>query len=239
MTTSTTKTSRSAFWQGARAALPFTFVVAPFGLLFGVLAAEAGLDLFQIMGFTVLVVAGAAQFTALTLMLDDAPTLIILTTSLAVNLRMAMYSAALTPHLGKATIWQRAFAAYTLTDQAYALSTVKFEDGVFETLGQKLAFYFGTALPIIPLWYGSSFLGAAIGQSIPAGYPIDFIFPVAFIAMVAPALRTLPHIVAAFVAVTASLLLGWVPYSGGVIVAALLAMAAGAETERRMQGARV
>ena len=41
--------------------------------------------------------------------------------SLAVNLRMAMYSASLVAHLGPARLWQRALVAYLNVDQTYAL----------------------------------------------------------------------------------------------------------------------
>jgi len=54
---------------------------------------------------------------------------------------------------------------------------------------------------------------------------------------VAPALRSLPHVVAAFTAATLSLLFAPAPYGLGLIIAALIALALGAEVERRM-GAR-
>jgi hypothetical protein len=44
---------RQAFWSGARDALPFTIVVMPFAILFGVVGTEAGLNLAQVMGFSV------------------------------------------------------------------------------------------------------------------------------------------------------------------------------------------
>ena len=56
---------------------------------------KCGLDLIETMTMTVLVIAGAAQFTALALLEEQAPTLIVIIAALAVNLRMAMYSAAL------------------------------------------------------------------------------------------------------------------------------------------------
>ncbi|MBL4558451.1 MAG: AzlC family ABC transporter permease [Rhodobacteraceae bacterium] len=46
-------------------------------MLFGVVATEAGLDLAQTMGMTVAVIAGAAQFAAVALMVEDAPVLIV------------------------------------------------------------------------------------------------------------------------------------------------------------------
>ena len=103
----------SFYWQGLRAGAPFFLVIGPFGLLFGVLAAEAGLNLFETLSFSVVVIAGAAQFTALQLLQDQAPTLVVLASALAVNLRMAMYSASITPHLGGLPLWKRAIAWWT------------------------------------------------------------------------------------------------------------------------------
>jgi predicted branched-subunit amino acid permease len=70
-------------------------VVAPFGLLLGAVSTEAGLNLIETMTMTVLVIAGAAQFTALALLEEQAPMLIVIIAALTVNLRMAIYSAAL------------------------------------------------------------------------------------------------------------------------------------------------
>ena len=66
-------------------------MVVPFGMIFGVLASEAGWTLAQTPAMSVLVIAGASQFTALQLLHEQAPLLIVIATSLAVNLRMAMY----------------------------------------------------------------------------------------------------------------------------------------------------
>jgi len=82
--------SKSAFWSGFCDCSPFILVVAPFGLLFGAIATEAGLNLLETMTMTVLVIAGAAQFTALALLEDQAPTIIVIIAALAVNLRMAI-----------------------------------------------------------------------------------------------------------------------------------------------------
>ena len=50
--------------HGFLQALPFILVLLPFGMLFGVVATDAGLDLPQILGFTVLVLAGASADAA-------------------------------------------------------------------------------------------------------------------------------------------------------------------------------
>ncbi len=224
----------SAFRQGFIAGLPFIFVGLPFGLLFGIVGTEAGLSIAEVMGFSIAVIAGAAQFAAVQLMQENAPTLIIVTTALAVNLRMAMYSASLAPHLGPAPLWKRALAAYLLVDQVYAVSIARFESTPAMPIGEKLAFYFGSAAPLIPVWYGATFAGAWAGAAIPPEYALDFAIPITFLALVGPMLRTLAHLAAALTSVVVALALADLPFNTGLLIAALAAMIAGAEVERRM-----
>ncbi|MCB1368352.1 MAG: AzlC family ABC transporter permease [Rhodobacteraceae bacterium] len=226
---------KSYFLAGFRDCSPFILIVAPFGTLFGVVAVEAGLDLIETMSMTMLVIAGAAQFTAISLMQEQAPVAIVLLTAFAVNFRMAMYSAGLVPHLGRAPGWQRVLMSYFLVDQAFAVSLAKYEREPNLTMPQKVAYYIGASVPLASLWVVFSLIGAVVGRAIPPEYSLDFALPVCFIALSAPAMRSLPHFVAGLVSVIGALALGWVPWSMGLIIAALLAMMAGAETERRLK----
>ncbi|TCM83476.1 AzlC family ABC transporter permease [Rhodovulum steppense] len=225
---------RSAYWTGVRHGAPFVLVIMPFGLLFGVVGTEAGLNIAEVMGFSILVIAGAAQFTAVQLMVDQAPTMLVLATALAVNLRMAMYSAALTPHLGGAPLWQRALAAYFLVDQTYALAQARYESRPEMSLGERLAYYAGSITPVCPMWYVATLAGALAGQAIPPEFALDFAVPITFLAMVAPALRTLAHVAAVGTSVAVALTLAFLPYQAGVLIAGLVAMMVGAQVELRM-----
>lgn len=222
---------RSAFYRGCRNALPFLIVVVPFAILFGALATDAGLSLFEVITFSAVVFAGAAQFAALQLMQDHAPLLVILATSLAVNLRMVMYSIALSPHLGAAPLGIRATIAYFLVDQSYVTSAAEYDRNPNLTLPEKIAYFFGTIAPIAPLWYLSTYLGARIGRSIPPEYALDFAVPITFLAIIAPMIRTWPHIAATAVSILGALSLTKLPYGTGLLVAAVLAMATGATFE--------
>lgn len=224
----------SSYWRGARDALPFLAVVTPFGLLFGVLATEAGLAVHEAMGFSIVVIAGAAQFTALQLINENAPTLVILTSALAVNLRMAMYSASITPHLGPLPLWKRGIAAYFLVDQTYAQAIVEYEHNPEQTSAQKFVYFLGVVTPICPPWYLFTYLGASLGQTIPPNLGLDFALPIAFLAMIGPMLRTAAHRSAAFAAILLALLFAGLPYNLGLLVAAMGGMMVGAETERRL-----
>jgi predicted branched-subunit amino acid permease len=227
-----TPTGRAAL-RGLRDGAPFVLVVGPFGLLFGVVATEAGLDVAQVMGFSVLVIAGAAQLTALQLMVDEAPTLVVLLSALAVNLRMAMYSASMVPLLGAAPAWRRAVAAYVLTDQSYACTVAEAERNPGRPWPERLAYFSAAAWPVAMLWYGFTWAGAALGTAIPETWALDFAVPITFLAIIAPALRTLAHLAAAATAVALSLGLAGLPWNLGVIVAGAAAMMVGAEMERR------
>ncbi|HEY0214165.1 MAG TPA: AzlC family ABC transporter permease [Paenirhodobacter sp.] len=228
-------TNSHYFWRGARNALPFLLVIIPFGLLFGVAAMDIGLRLAEVMGFTVLVLAGASQFTALQLMRDHASTFMVIVTALAVNLRMAMYSVTLAPHLGAATPWHRVLIGYLMLDQTFALAQQEYERAPEMTLPQKVAYFFGTCLPTCVPWVIATLVGALAGQAIPRSLALDFAVPVTFLAMIAPILRSVPHLAAACVSVIAALALSWMPTGTGVLIAACLAMWTGATVERLLE----
>lgn len=223
--------ARSAFLRGCRHALPFLIVVVPFAMLFGALATDAGLTMVEVITFSAVVFAGAAQFAALQLMQDQAPLLVILATSLTVNLRMVMYSIALSPHLGAAPLGIRATIAYFLVDQSYVASIAEFERHPSLSTPAKIAYFFGSIAPIAPLWYLSTIAGARLGRAIPPEYALDFAVPITFLAVIAPMIRTVPHIATTLVSIFGALALAKLPFGTGLLVAAGLAMATGATLE--------
>jgi predicted branched-subunit amino acid permease len=73
--------------------------------------------------------------------------------------------------------------------------------------------------------------GAMIGAQVPDSWGLDFVLPLAFLAMIGPMLRTPAHVVACFVAVVTALPAAALPYNLGLIVAGLAGMMAGARAE--------
>jgi predicted branched-subunit amino acid permease len=223
--------SRKAFLKGAAHALPFFVVIVPFAMLFGVLSSEAGLGPWETQVFSIAVFAGASQLAALQLMQDQAPLLVIFATGIAVNLRMMMYSVALTPHLGAAPLGIRATIAYFLVDQSFALSLAEFDKRAELTLAEKIAYFFGTIAPITAIWNIATAVGVQMGRAVPESWGLDFAMPITFIGMTAAMLRTVPHGVAMAVSVGVTLLLWEMPYGTGLLVGAAAGMAAGAIAE--------
>ncbi|WP_323037530.1 AzlC family ABC transporter permease [Pararhodobacter sp.] len=229
--TTPSPSARSAFWRGFREAMPFILIVAPFGVVFGVVAIEAGFTVTQAIAFSMSTYAGAAQLTAIQLLSEGAPVAIVVLTALAVNARMAMYSASLAPHLGKAPIAHRALLGYLMVDQTFALSAMEYERIPQMSLAAKTAYYLGIAAFIWPIWMLGSVAGAILGNLIPDWVPLGFAVPIAFMAMIGPMLRTLAHVAAALVSVIGALIFSPVPYSLGLLIAAILAMITGALIE--------
>lgn len=222
---------RRAFWLGVRDGLPFLIVIVPFGMLFGLLAAEAGWTMAEMLSMSVLVIAGASQFTALQLLSENAPLLIAIVTALAVNLRLAMYSASLAQVIGSTPPLQRLLAAYCLTDQTYGVTMNRMSLGPAMTPRERLAHFFGGAVPVCGPWYLATWLGAVAGSAIPPEFALDFAVPITFIAIVGPGLRTLPQAAAAIVSIVVALGLAALPYNLWLLVASVAGMATGALTE--------
>lgn len=227
--------SRSAsalgFRDGALASLPVMIGIAPFGLIFGVAAAETGLGDLEAMALTTIVVAGASQFAALQMMAENAPVWLVILTGSVINLRMAMYSAAISMEWRGAPLWTRALAAYFLHDQAFALSMRRYGDHPREGTPRRVGFFFGVGVTTVTLWIASSYAGLLLGEGAPPEWSLDFAVPATFIGAVAPLLRTAPHGAAAAVGAGASLALIWLPFALGVLIGALCGVAAGAAVE--------
>jgi len=223
------------FRRGLRHGAPFVLVTIPFALLFGVVSTEAGLTALQALGFSFIVIAGAAQFAAVTQMIDNAPLLIVVATALAVNMRMAMYSAALAPYLRGLGVPRRMLLAYMLVDQSYVLAALDYEKYRNVSAFDRFAYFVGTFLPLGGCWYAASVAGVLTGTLVTPKLALDFIMPLAFLSMVSPAIRTWAHAAAAVTSVVLSLALSGLPYGTGLIVAAIAALFVGSVTETLME----
>lgn len=225
------KITRRGLWTGVRASAPMHLATAPFGLAFGVFAADAGLDAAQAMAMTVIMAAGASQIAALELLGEGAPVAVILVTGAAINLRMAMYSAAISAHWRGAPLWTRALGAYCLHDQAFAMSMRRYGDRPDEPVADKAAFFLGVGFATLTTWTASSYVGFRLGAAAPAGVSLDFIAPAIFLALVAPMLRTAAHGAAALVGAGASVAFVWAPFGLGVLIGGVCGIVAGAAVE--------
>lgn len=212
------------FYAGVRSALPILIGVIPFATITGVAAVSVGLTLFETVGISVIVFAGASQLVVYQLMSAGSPWIIMVLTAWVINLRFSMYSATLAPHLQKLPTWQKALMAYMLSDQAFGISLSHF---IINKEVNHRWFYFGTALTVWVAWLISATIGALLGALIPASWGFDFAFPLSFMALMFAALHDRPTVIAALTGGSIAVLAKGLPYNTGLVLATFTGIAAG------------
>ena len=226
----------AAFVSGTKAIVPVLIALIPFAVAFGAMAIGNGLSAFEALAMSVFVFAGAAQLAAIPLLSAGASVAIIVLTVLVVNLRMTLYSASLAPHFRQLPIGWRGLLSYLLTDQAYAATITRFDDGETEE-SDKRWYYLGVALAIWVTWQAASMLGVFLGAWASEGWSLDFVLPLTFIALALPAIKDRTTAAAALSAGAAAVFAAALPLNLGLIIAALVGVLGGlvAEnvTERR------
>jgi 4-azaleucine resistance transporter AzlC len=220
-----------SFWAGVRAEFPLLVGVFPFGLIYGVLALDAGLSPAAALAMSSILFAGSAQFVAAQLVSQSAPGLVIVLTIAIVNLRHMLYSASIAPFIARLPARWKTLLAYLLTDEAYAATILYYEETGFTPTGHW--FFFGAGLGLWTTWQLSSALGIFFGAMLPASWPIDFAVPLTFIAMVMPVLKDKPAVAAALSAAVVAVMAYALPFKLGLILAALVGILTGTVLEYR------
>ena len=227
-----TEDTRQIIWRAVRDFSPLILGVVPFGTVAGIAAIEAGLDFSHAMGFSIIVLAGAAQLASIALIGDNATLVVVVATALIINARFLMYSASLAPHFAGLSLPRRALAAYLLTDQAYAFSITRYRDEPWDAR-QRLTYYLGVGGTLWLVWQASTALGAALGAGVPEGWSLDFAVPLVFLALLVPAIRDKADGLAATVAGALAVLAAALPYNLALPIAALAGIGGGVLLERR------
>lgn len=219
------------FWTGVRAGIPLLIGVIPFGMIYGVLALDAGLGPAPAQMMSSIVFAGSAQFITAGLVREAAPGLIIVLTIAVVNLRHMLYSASIAPYVRSLPMRWKVLLSYLLTDEAYATTILHYEQE--ETPANGHWFFLGAGTALWTTWQLSTAVGILLGATLPESWPLDFALPLTFIAIVVPALKDRPAVAAACSAGLAALLAFGLPYKLGLMAAGLLGIAVGAFLEGR------
>ena len=223
----------AAFWLGVRALLPLLIGVAPFGVIYGIVALQAGLSPMAAQLMSSVVFAGSAQFLFAQLAGMAAPGLVIVGAIGMINLRHALYSASVAPYLSHLSPRWKAVLAYFLTDEAYAAAITPMMREENRAFAHWILFGSGFAL-----WFGwqlSTAAGILLGASLPSDWPLDFALPLTFIAIVVPLISDRVRLLAALVAGAAALALVAMPYKTGLVIAAIAGISAGALQLSRTQ----
>jgi 4-azaleucine resistance transporter AzlC len=227
---------RAEVLGGARDSLPMLLGAAPFAVIYGTLAGPSGLSPVAAAAMSLFVFAGSSQFIALTLLGTGAGLAVILLTTFVVNLRHALYSATLLPHVaGLGQRW-RIPLAFGLTDETFAV--VQHRYGEDDGSPYKHWYYLGSFLAMYANWFAWTLAGILLGRSLPRleHLGLEFAMAATFTGIVAPMLRSRPMLGAALGAGAVALAGRALPYKLGLLLAALTGVVVGVLLEGRGEG---
>ncbi len=215
--------------RGARRTIPIAISVFAVGLVFGVLARQAHLNILEAFLMSGLVFAGASQFVALSLWIAmPLPVITIILTTLVVNLRHVLMGASLRPWFSQLPPFKAYASVFFMVDESWAMSMSDFTAG-----GRDLAFLLGSGMILFVVWVSSTIIGHALGSSIqdPTQWGLDFAFTAVFLALLTGMWKgksdLLPWAVAAIVAVATA---HWLPGKWYILLGGLAGSITGAIT---------
>jgi len=222
--------SSSGLRDGALAIAPMLIGVIPFGLVLGIVA--AGSSVGPVLGgaSSVIIFAGAAQLAMLQLVDAGAAAVVVVATALVINARFLMYSAALAPHFREFPPVWRYTLPYLMTDQAFAVSIVRYADTANPVY--KRLYYLGVGGTLWLFWQAATITGIVLGGQIPESWSLDFTIPLVFLVLLIPSITTRPELVAALVGGSVAVAAHGAPYGLGLIIGALCGIASGVAAHR-------
>ena len=189
--------------RGVAACLPICVSVAVYGIAFGVLAAQAGLDVWMVALMSGSVYAGASQFAALQFWQTPLAVGTIVFAVFVINLRLILITGSMAAMFKNVARGRALLAMFLAADENWALTMAEAGRG-----RAGPAFFVGTGLVLYLSWVCSTVAGTALGSAIfidPASYGIDFVFTAVFIALIVSMWRgtqdLMPWFAAAAVAV--------------------------------------
>jgi len=180
---------------------------------------------------SIVVFAGASMVAAAQLLASNTPALLVVLTTLFINLRFMMYSASLRLHFGREPLGWRLLMAYLQADNVYGLTVMRYADKP-DTPGER-DFFMGAAIVVWVAWQLAVAAGILIGAGVPTAFRLEFAAPLAFIAMTIPLLRDRAMVGAAIVAGLTVVASNSLPFKLSIPLAALAGIGAGLALERK------
>jgi 4-azaleucine resistance transporter AzlC len=204
--------------------LPLCIAVIPWGILTGAIAIQIGMSPLQAQLMSLLVFAGAAQLSGMTMMANATPLLPLFASTFVISSRHLLYSVVFRQHVIHLPLHRRLLMGFVLTDEMFAVSEAH----------TKLSGYFSEIFALVSgfsfyvIWNLATAAGILAGEYFGNLESLGFDFAIAatFIAMTFTDLRRVPVLVAIIVSGVLSVLLK--PYFNDsyIIIAALLGMLA-------------
>jgi predicted branched-subunit amino acid permease len=200
---------------------PVAISVAAYGLVWGVLAGQAGMSILEVALMSGLVFAGSSQFVVLDMWTPGSlPIVSIVIATAIINLRILLMSATLRPLLAPLPLPAALGATFFVSDESWAMTMTEVRKGT-----GSIAFYLGAGTLCWFSWMFSTLVGRVLGAFIddPTKYGLDFAFTATFLALLLGMWKgrgdLVPWIVAALAAIATSQLIAgnWYIIVGGLV----------------------
>ena len=206
-------------------ALPLIVGGVPFGIIFGTLSLNAGLDIWQTIGLSSIVFAGSAQFVAVGMLAAGTSLGFIVGATIIVNLRHLIYAASLLPHVKHLGQRWRIPLGFLLIDEVFAATYPRYLNNPESPLNHW--HYFGVGMAFYISWNVATVVGIFFGSNIEGidTWGLDFAMAATFIGMVMPHLINKPMIAGVITSGLLSVLSYDLPHKLGLILSAIVGMA--------------
>ena len=213
------------FWQGVRDETPLMLAVIPFGLVFGALGLAAGLAPLEVILLSSIVFGGASRVIFAQLWGLGTPAFVVAGSVATINLRHVLYSASISRYVRHLPLGWRVLLGYLLTDEAYAISINRFQNGPASPHSHY--HLLGTGLTLWVCWQAATIIGVIASNNIPETWSLGFAIPLTFIAIVAPAIKNRADIAACLTASIIAILGQGMPWKTWIVAAAIGGILAG------------
>ena len=214
------------FIAGVRAITPMVIGVVPFGLAIGAAAAASETPTTAALANAPLMLAGAAQLTAIQMLDAGAAPLVIIASALMINARILLYSASLAPWFRGEPLRRRLLLAVPVIDQLHFTCVPRFEQGDLDRSG-RIAFYAGAGCWLVSAWVAANTAAILIGARVPDSVGLHVAAPLALAGLLAKSITNRHAVTAAATAAVVSIAAVGLPFRSAVLVAAVAGIGAG------------
>ena len=166
--------------EGFVTGFPVAVGVAGYGVVFGVIANQAGLSVAEAALMSATVLAGAAQLIGVELWADSVPMATVVATVGIVNLRYLLMSATLRPWFRGLSPQAAYGSVFFMADENWALTIGELRSG-----SKRGAFLLGSGLVLWLLWVAATVLGVTAGDLLgaPEQYGLDYVLTALFLTL--------------------------------------------------------
>lgn len=173
------------FISGVKTGLPICMGVIPVGISFGIIARQGGLESWQAILMSIIVIAGASQIMAVGMLVQGASIPAIIFATFLINLRHLIMSTYVMNRLKEKGLLKKMALAYVLVDETFALFSMS------EESEDDDKFMFGINVVLGVSWIVSTMIGCIALSVLPEtiSKSLGIAFYASFIAILMPNIR--------------------------------------------------